>query len=197
MAEWILKLLEQERDIRAQCFRGPDYFSGDLSELERHHALVARELGRAIDEEGWPGFLTVGMEGARAATELARYCWSEPDFTRGTLPLLEHGFRHGDVWGDWFAKVYDTVMFFENKPQVYGTFLDWNRSGKLVPWKIVDRPRVKARRDVIQMEDLREYVRRCAGDAENAGMKPPANHARYREALHDWALRRGWKRQAD
>lgn len=188
----LLALRDSERPLRSRALLAPDPWSAIDGRLRARHAKVAAELSALIDRSGWPGISVVGIEAADAATELVRGCFTQPAFARGCLPVIEQAFRFGEIHGEWFAKYYDTLMFFENKPQVYGTYLEWDSRKALSPWKIVDRSRVDSRRRAILMEKLADSVRKGRAEARREKRKPPSDLRRYRASLEAFARSAGW-----
>ncbi|MBL7714767.1 MAG: hypothetical protein JNL01_04815 [Bdellovibrionales bacterium] len=172
-AKRLIELKKREDELRQNALGPNQNWDGDLKAWKAHQEEAAQEMDAYLSKWGWPGFLSVGFEGAQAAGGLISSLWSRPDFMRKCLPLIEQSYRFGDIWGDWFARLYDTVMFFEGKPQVYGTFLHWNPAGKLVPWTLVDPEKVDARRGAMELETLASYVERREREVQHLGWAPP------------------------
>jgi hypothetical protein len=86
-------------------------------------------------------------------------------------------------------------MFLENKPQVYGTILDWDLRGELQIADMVEPEKVKFRRDAITMEDLEKYRLRNVEDAARAGLVAPQDVSKFREDRAVWLEKRGWVRR--
>jgi hypothetical protein len=188
------QLAQRESELRTEFLSGPVYFAQDLSTLEAHHRTVAHEIESLLEDTYWPGRSMLGDDMARELTRLVSSCWSEPGFMRRCLPLMDRSRYSGEIWGEWFAVAYDTIMFFENKPQVFGTFVDWDEKLELSPWLIVKPDLVDDRRDLIGCGPLKNHVEYSRWIAREKGLAPPNNHESYRADLHRWALKRGWAR---
>jgi hypothetical protein len=190
----LIAFRDEEALLRLGFFNGPDYFANDHRKIKKLHADIASAMRVAHRKWGWLGIDLLGIDGAMAAADLSRAAWFEPVFMRECLPLLEQAFRFGGAWGDWFAKTYDAVMFLENKSQVFGSVLDWNESGNLTPWKMVEPENVNHRRKMVCMENFENYIIWFGQDRRRLGYLPPREYTSYRKSFDEWGRSVGWKR---
>ncbi|MCC6278522.1 MAG: hypothetical protein IT289_11465 [Oligoflexia bacterium] len=190
ISQWSL-----EEDVcRAANLFGPLYYENNLKEWVYYQEKNISRLSRIIDEYGWPGISLLGVEAAEMTANLVMNCVSQPRFMRRCLPLVEQACRFGDAYGEWFVKIYDTIMVFEGKPQVFGTQLTWSKHGVLVPFKIIDEANVDRRRSIFTLESLERYLEKANKKAKEQNLIQPSCAERYLTYLGLWATDRGWSR---
>jgi len=182
----------EERTVRNARLKGPDYWSGDLAHLEALHATTAQNLQKSFSLEGWPTIPMVGWDEARAALQVVTRCISCPDFMLQCLPLIEQSYRFGGIPGDWFAEFYDTVMYFKGKPQIFGTFLDWNEKLDCDHWKILEREELDRRRGHFGLDSFAEDSARRMSQWKSSCPTPPKDFISYTQAREIWSKRVGW-----
>ena len=85
-------------------------------------------------------------------------------------------------------------MYFEGKPQVYGTFIDWDLRGKLAAWKTVEEKKANARRWAMLLEPMSKYLSRMQQQAQDESWLVPRDIKLYREGIVGFARTHGWKR---
>jgi hypothetical protein len=116
---------------------------------------------------------------------------------RECLPWIEQAYRFGGVPNDWFAEFYDTVMYFENKPQIFGTFLDWTTSLEVGPWVIFEPSKIDDRRKLFSLRlHAEDYAIRVSQWNERSPV-PPHDYRSYFESLEAWATSVGWVRKLE
>ena len=124
-----------------------------------HHRNVAR-LETIVDEYGWPGEDEVGEDGAEAAWLVVHHAICDPALQRQMLPLLVQAADEGRIPAWQPAVLLDCIRYHEGRPQVYGSAFDWDRSGRMSPWRIENRAEVDVRRAAVGLPPLRESTRR-------------------------------------
>ena len=90
------------------------------------------------------------------------------------------------------AFLIDRIRFNENKPQMYGTVLDWNEQGEL-SCVVEDPVHLDARRrdmglPATQDDDLAAHRK----EVESEGGKPPRDLAEAKRKRLEWAKSVGW-----
>ena len=193
-AKELLAWRNKECSLRKELLVEPAFWSGNLEPLRELHGEIAQAMESYINHWGWPGYSSVGNEAAIAAGYLVSHCVTQPQFMRFCLPFLEQAFRFGDAWGVFFAELYDTVMYFEGKLQVYGTFLDWDLEGNLAAWKVVEAKKVNARRRAMLLEPMSKYLSRMQQQSRDEYWIVPEDIRSYREGVVQFAHKYGWKR---
>ena len=172
------------------CADFPPERADEVNEFNRS---VTSTLEPIIREYGWPGISLVGWDAGIAVAECVRYCWNEPAFVRSHLIRLEQACRMGDIPGDWFARVYDATMVYRGKPQVFGTWMEWDQEGSWSPGAVVDSPRLEYRRAQLNLEPLEAQIERDRQQIERNGNKPPSDLELYRGKRAAFFREFGWK----
>ena len=167
-------------------------FDGYHPDMEELHIENAKELEAIIDDiGGWPHEGIAGAEGAEAAWLIAQHAISLPDFQRRVLGLLKE--NASQVPPVQVAMLEDRIRRFEGKPQLYGTQFDWDENGQLSPGAIEDEANVDLRRAKVGLNPLKDRIAEMRRRAETEGDKPPADIAKRRKDMENWAKKAGWR----
>jgi hypothetical protein len=185
----------EDQRVRAELAASGALFSGGYHPvMERVHRAHAARLRTILSEQGWPDRHLVGVDGADAAWRIVQHAIGEPELQRAVLPLLEAAIARGTVPPQQAAYLEDRIRFFEDRPQRYGTQLDWDEGGQLTPMPgIEDEPNVDARRRAVGVEPLASALRRGRAAAEAENDRAPADLAERRRDMAAWARRVGWR----
>ncbi|NNG16147.1 MAG: hypothetical protein HKM89_06660, partial [Gemmatimonadales bacterium] len=139
----LLFLERRDRETRARLVADGSLFEGYAPAMERVHLENAGELEAVLDAEGgWPKRSKVGLDGCRAAWVVAQHAISRPAFQRRCLALLRDAVARGDAPAVHVAYLEDRIRFNEGRPQIYGTCLDRDESGRLSPGQLEDQEQV-------------------------------------------------------
>jgi hypothetical protein len=183
----LILMLNEDKKVREQLSEDGSLFDGYHPEMEKVHLKNAKILEEIIEEHGWPGKSLVGKEGTEAAWIIIQHAISRPDLQRRIVKKLENEVKKGEVEAKHLAMLIDRICFFEGKPQVYGTNLDWNDEGNLKPTPILDEEMVNDRRknvglppiDIPSITDLKEYS--------------PKDIQKRRKEFIKWTKKVGWR----
>jgi hypothetical protein len=90
------------------------------------------------------------------------------------------------------AYLTDRVRFNEGKPQIYGTILDWDKTGN-VTCVVEDPANLEARRRTMELapvdaEDIASHQREIMAE----GAKPPSDFQEAQRKQTEWAKSVGW-----
>jgi hypothetical protein len=184
----LLALATEDRRVRAELVAEGTLFDGYHPRMEAVHRTNAAHLAAAIDRHGWPGAGLVGEDGADAAWLIAQHAISEPEFQRRCLAALEAAAARGEVPRWQPAMLEDRIRVFEGRSQRYGTQLEVNDDGSLVPQPIEDPDGVEERRRAVGLEPLAERLAR----AER--VPPPKDRAAYDRGYDAWLRQVGWRK---
>lgn len=168
-------------------------FHGHAPERDAIHRRNAARLATLVDAHGWPGRSLAGEDGAEAAWRILQHAVGEPALQRRFLPLLAQAAAAGDVPLLQPAMLADRIRFFEGRPQVYGTTLDWDGQGRLTPGALEKPEEVDVRRAMLGLPPLAVSVEQSLSQALLAEERPPADAARRRADFEAWARRVGWR----
>lgn len=187
----LLALKQRDTDTRSRLLNEGKLYGAYTPEMQEIHRENAYELDRIVSQHGWPGISLVGLEGCRAAWLVAQHAICTPELQRKFLSLLVSASERGDVPGKQVAFLMDRIRFNENKPQVFGTVLDWNEKGEL-SCNVEDSTHLDARRKAVGLAPFCEDLEKHRAEIELEGGKPPQNFAEYKQQARAWALSVGW-----
>lgn len=140
--------------------------SGELGETEYHPRMRAVHeknnvrIKKILNEYGWPGFSTVGKDGAKAAWLLVQHAVLDTAFMERALSLLKEAVNKGEAEGWCLAYLQDRVLTMSGKPQIYGTQHDFDENGIAYPLPVAEPDKVEALRREIGLEPLPEATKR-------------------------------------
>ena len=187
----LLALKQRDLDIHSRLLREGRLYGDYAPEMQNVHRENAIELDRITSKHGWPGQALVGLEGCRAAWLIAQHSINTPTLQRKFLTLLVNASERGDVPKKQVAFLTDRIRFNENKPQVYGTVLDWNEKGDL-SCEVEDPANLDARRKEVGLAPFREDLEKHKEEVKSEGGIPPKNFAEYKQKGREWASSVGW-----
>jgi len=187
----LMRLQHRDTDTRAQLLKEGRLYGEYAPEMQQVHRDNAYALDRLIREHGWPGIALVGSDGCRVAWLIAQHAICTPALQRQFRDLLAEAAERGDAPKKMAAFLSDRIRFNENRPQVYGTVLDWNEHGELM-CEVEDPENVDARRAAVGLPPFAEDLARHRREVAAEGGQPPADYAAYRERARDWARAAGW-----
>jgi len=193
LREELLALARQDADLRAELARDGRLWQGYDPLLQRvHHRNVAR-LETIVDEYGWPGEDQVGEDGAEAAWLVVHHAICDPALQRQMLPLLVQAADEGRIPAWQPAVLLDCIRYHEGRPQVYGSAFDWDRSGRMSPWRIENRAEVDVRRAAVGLPPLRESTRRVRAATAADRVSAPIDLAERRAEKEQFDRALGWR----
>lgn len=191
IAATLIAMARADQNLRARLARGGVLFGGYHPEMRALHEKNADELLRIVEEIGWPNEEQVGCEASEAAWLIAQHAISRPHLMRAALAALQ-GRDDLDAKRR-CAYLEDRIAVFEGRPQSFGTQLDWDDSGALVPAPIADPATVDVRRAAIGLKPLAEHVAAARNGATADRERTPADLADYRRAAAAFAVEVGWR----
>lgn len=192
LAEELLALKRRDLSTRARLLESGVLLDGYSEEMEQVHVENATALETILEDHGWPGVSLVGEEGAEAAWLVAQHAISLPDFQYFALQQLRRTVAAGEAPGWQEAYLTDRIRMNQQRPQVFGTQLDWDANGELSPWPIEAPAEVDKRRAEVGLVPLAEAVELARQHAQDEGHLPPADFERSRERQKTWAREVGW-----
>ncbi len=187
----LLAMKHRDMDMRSRLLEEGKLYGDYAPEMQQVHRENAKALDTLISQHGWPGLSLVGLEGCRAAWFVAQHSICTPSLQRKFLTLLTEASERGDAPKSQVAFLTDRIRFNENKPQVYGTVLDWNEQGEL-GCEIEDAEQVDIRRKAVGLGPFLEDLERHRREVAAEGGRPPDDFKRYKEAARRWATSVGW-----
>lgn len=192
LVEELLALKRRDEGTRVRLLESGVLTDGYSEEMEAIHLENAEALETILEDYGWPGVSLVGEEGSEAAWLVAQHAISRPGFQRHCLRCLERAVAVNDAPGWQEAYLTDRIRMNEQRPQIFGTQLDWDAEGELSPWEIEVPAEVDKRRAEIGLVPLAEAVELARRHAEEEGHRPPADRETSLRRQEQWARRVGW-----
>ncbi|MBR9973006.1 hypothetical protein KEC16_14875 [Magnetospirillum sp. J10] len=186
-------MAEADRRLRQQLALSGELFAGYHPDMRVLHETNARELELAVDDEGWPSNAEIGEDGTEAAFLIALHAISRPSFQRRCLTLMKSAANRGDIPARHPAILEDRIRAFEGRPQLYGTQLDWDDDGHLIPLPIENEEAVDSRRAKVGLPPLAATVAETEAKARREGEHPPAEWLHRQQAMADFAHEIGWR----
>ncbi|MGW1055454.1 DUF6624 domain-containing protein [Streptomyces sp. NPDC002521] len=119
-------------------------------------------LDGVLSERGWPGWSTVGRDGAAAAWLLAQHADRHPQVQARCVDLLAAAVLHGDAEPSHLAYLEDRLAVARQQPQWFGTQFRAGVDGGWEPFPLQDADGVDVRRALIGLEPLAEYAQTIA-----------------------------------
>lgn len=112
-----------------------------------------------LEEYGWPGKSMVGPQANSAAFLVIQH--SDKETMEKYLPMLREAAAKGEAAKSQLALMEDRVRMNNGLPQVYGSQLRMNtETGQYELYTIEDEANVDKRRAEMDMEPLRDYMKR-------------------------------------
>ena len=125
-----------------------------MTTIDQAHEARLKEM---VATHGWPKRRLVSRDGAHAAWLVLQH--GSLDFQVEMLPLLLEAAEQGEAsWTD-AAYLQDRVLFYQGKPQIYGTQLREYDDGHLEVAPIEDEAQVDERRAHVGLPPLADYLR--------------------------------------
>lgn len=187
----LLALKQRDADTRSRLLSEGRLYGDYAPEMQKIHRENANELDRITSKYGWPGISLVGLEGCRAAWLIAQHSICTPALQKKFLALLVDAAEHGNAPIKQVALLTDRIRFNENKPQMYGTVLDWNEKGEL-SCEVEDPANLDARRKAVGLSPFCEDLEKHRKEVKSEGGTPPQDYAEYKQKGREWASSVGW-----
>lgn len=114
-----------------------------------------------------------------------------PELQRKFLSAMRNAAENNDVPAKQIAFLTDRIRFNENKPQVYGTILDWDETGAL-SCVVDDAENLDARRKEVGLSPYQEELEKHMKEVQAEGGVCPENIRAFKQQGRDWARSVGW-----
>lgn len=189
----LLAMAAEDQRVRQELVEEGTLFDGYHPRMAAVHSRNAARLLALIDNSGWPSADAVGQDGLDAAFRVVQHAIGTPALQRHCLPLFRELAGLGQVPWPWVALLQDRILFFEGKPQIYGTQFDWDEHGEMSPWQIDHPEQVNERRAALGLGTLEDAVVKVREDLAKENPRPPADLAARRAEMDTWARQTGWR----
>ena len=115
-------------------------------------------LDSIIKIYGYPGFDLVGESGESDFWVMVQHADFDVDFQESVLPMLKEEIDKNNANGSHYGLLTDRVLKNNNKPQLYGTQVDYNEFGQAYIKSLQDSLNANKRRKALGMESLQSYL---------------------------------------
>lgn len=125
--------------------------------ISKKHKIQLEEI---LNNYGYPGFSMVGEEVSEDYFLMAQHCDFDVAFQQKVLEKLTLEVKNGNARGSNLGFLTDRININLDKPQIYGTQLDYN-IGKCIAFAkngILDSINVNTKRQLLQMEPYETYL---------------------------------------
>lgn len=186
---WIQKLsplVERDHFIQDALRQRGVLYDGYHKDLEKVQLENSQKLRKIIADHGFPTLSNAGENGVKLAWFIIQHSISVPDFMRGCLTEMRLSASIDDYPRDLLAYTEDLIAYLENRPQIYGTHLEWV-DGEHRPSVILETHLVDVRRKSMGLSLLSEAM------SVTDGQKPPKDPAQKEAEFLIWAKRVGWR----
>jgi tetratricopeptide (TPR) repeat protein len=117
------------------------------------------ELDELMSKKGWPRIDEVGKEAAGTAFFVIMH--SNSTLIRKYLPEIQAMYKAKELIGMQYASLYDRALWYDKKPQRYGTHTQFNETtGKEELYPLEDEKKVDAYRKELGLEPLQDYLKK-------------------------------------
>lgn len=179
-------LVDQDHQMREVLLQRGILSDTYHPELESIHLSNARKLAALIEKMGFPVLSNAGEKGVRLSWLIIQHAISWPDFMRESLVQMRLAAAQNDYILELLAYTDDRIAYFEGRPQLYGTNMDWIE-GELRPTPIEDISRLDARRKSLGLPPVTQTPFFPAIE------RPPKNPERKKQEFEAWLIRVGWR----
>lgn len=186
---WVEKvspLVERDLYIRDALLKRGDLADTYHKEMEKVHIENAYKLKSFIEKKGFPVLSNAGEQGVRLTWLIIQHAISLPDFMRDCLMQIRLAAGQQDYPLELLAYTEDRVAYFDGRPQLYGTNLDW-QDGELKPTPIEDIKLVDQRRKSIGLPPLAFHMQTITEE------RPPKDPKKKEQEFQVWLKKVGWR----
>lgn len=154
--------------------------------LEKIHLSNARKLSDLIEKLGFPVLSNAGEQGVRLSWLIIQHAISWPDFMRESIIQMRLAAAQNDYILELLAYTDDRIAYFEGRPQLYGTNMDWI-DGEFKRTPVEDIEKLDARRKSLGLPPV--SVTPIFPSME----RPPLDPIKKQKEFEQWLVRVGWR----
>lgn len=138
----ISDMARMDQKIRKLYIKDPLLYEKKLKKLDAQNTKILKKI---VARHGWTA--------SSSAWLIVQHANHDIKFQKKCLKLMKKNTKN-------WAYLTDRILVNENKPQIYGTQLYKNQSGKLVPYLIKNIAKLNARRKLVGLNDFNLYQKR-------------------------------------
>ncbi|WPU65936.1 DUF6624 domain-containing protein [Peredibacter starrii] len=178
-------LVQQDHAMREVLLQKGVLWDTYHPEMEKIHLANAKKLQSMIQKMGFPVLSNAGEKGVRLSWLIIHHAISWPDFMKEGLTQMRLAAAQHDYLLELLAYTDDRIAFYEDRPQLYGTNLDWI-AGELKRTPIADPAFLDQRRKSLGLPPV-SRVPIPTGEE-----RPPKDPEKKLREFKEWQRRVGW-----
>lgn len=178
-------LVQQDHAMREVLLQRGVLWDTYHPEMEKIHLSNAKKLQSLIEKMGFPVLSNAGEKGVRLSWLIIHHAISWPDFMKEGLTQMRLAAAHNDYLLELLAYTDDRIAFFENRPQLYGTNIDWI-AGELKRTPIADPNFLDQRRKSLGLPPVSK------SPIPTGEARPPKDPEKKLQEFMEWQRRVGW-----
>jgi hypothetical protein len=179
-------LVNQDHQMREVLLQRGILSDSYHPEMEKVHLNNAHKLAGMIEKKGFPVLSNAGEKGVRLSWLIVHHAISLPDFMRESLIQMRLAAAQNDYLLELLAYIEDRIAYFEGRPQLYGTNMDWVK-GELKRTPIEDISRLDSRRKSLGLPPIHQVP--LAGLLD----RPPKDPHKKEADFKAWLVKVGWR----
>lgn len=179
-------LVEQDQTLRSVLLEKGILTDSYHPELEKIHLQNAKKLSDLINKKGFPVLSNAGEKGVRLSWLIIYHAISWPDFMKESLIQMRLAAAGHDYSLELLAYTEDRVAYFEGRPQIYGTNLEW-MDGELKRTPILEPQKLDLRRKAIGLPPIND------NPISPTGERPPKDPEKKSKEFQKWLVKVGWR----
>ena len=191
LREKLISMSEAESKAWLTLTQDGNRYDGIPKEFETLRIKNAEELNLIVNDHGWPEISQVDEEGEKAAFKIARNAIDKPKMMKEFLKYIKEAVLKGEANKFHEACLEDCILFYENKPQHYGMFFDWDESGKLTV-DVENISKANEKRKKLGLESIEEAMSNHENDLLKEKSSKPKDIKEYKRQSRKWATSVGW-----
>ncbi|MFL0063912.1 DUF6624 domain-containing protein [Tenacibaculum maritimum] len=116
------------------------------------------KIEKIFNQYNYPGINLVGVDGERSFWLMTQHCDFDYSFQKKILTSLKIEVERGNAKPSHLALLTDRININQEKKQIYGTQVSYNKYGQAFPKPLKDSFNVDNRRKAVGLISLKEYL---------------------------------------
>lgn len=179
-------LVQQDHQMREVLLSKGILSDSYHPEMEKVHLANARKLNAMIEKKGFPVLSNAGETGVRLSWLIIQHSISWPDFMKECLLQMRLAAAQNDYLLELLAYTDDRIAYFEGRPQLYGTNMEWI-DGELCRTPIEDIDRLDMRRKSLGLPPIARVPITASME------RPPKDPLKKEKEFKLWLVKVGWR----
>lgn len=191
-ANQIIAMHKADEQLRTKLLQSGELFEGYNKEMEALHIKNANQLNQLMIIYGYPTIEKVGEQANYSAWIIIQHAISLPLFMKQCAQTLHSYAGEHLAYAKQYAYLIDRILFFEDKPQLYGTQYDCNENGEMQMHAVDDEHKANERRKAIGLNSIEEQRLRIQAETKLEQAVAPKNLNQRNKEMLAWKQKVGW-----